>query len=692
MPTTIKFLGLIAFFFISNFYNGQEVDEEFSWPLEIKTKQNQTITLYQPQLESFESNILEARMAVTIQIPDKEMIFGALWFRARMSTDTENRTVVLEKMQILKTHFPDMTDNEKIEHFSTMLAAEMESWNLEMSLDRILASLNEVENLKQLSDKIDNAPPAIYFRTTPAVLLMIDGDPILKTDEESGLEYVVNTPFFIVKDSKSENYYVNGGPFWYASKDILKDWEETENIPSAIKKFAEKSIDEEESDSVAQSYTVAPELVVETKAAELIMVDGTIDYQSIEKTNLLYVSNSENDIIMDIDSQNHYILIAGRWYFSKSLQDGDWKFCEPSDLPKDFMNIPEESELASVRSSIPGTSEAQTALLEQSIPQTATIDRKEAKVEVKYDGDPQFEKIEGTDVSYAINTDKTVLLIKKKYYCVDEAVWFVSKKAGGPWEVSEVRPDEVDQIPPESPVYNVKYTYIYDSTPEVVYVGYTPGYTYSYVYGGVVVYGTGYYYRPWYGRYYYPRPVTWGYGVHYSPYGGWGFSYGISFGWIGWAFHPFRRGYWGRHYRRGYRHGYRRGRRSGYRAGYRAGKRNSSRNMYSNRSSGVRKGAAKSGNSVGRATASGKSNNMYAGKNGNVYQQNKTGGYDNKSNNKQTAQQNRGQSSQQKQQLNRSSQNRTQGTQNYNRSNQYRSGGSRSGGSRGGGGRGGGRR
>ena len=145
-------------------------------------------------------------------------------------------------------------------------------------------------------------------------------------------------------------------------------------------------------------------------------------------------------------------------------------------------------------------------------------------------------------MSYAINTDKTVLLIEKKYYCIEDAVWFVSDKATGPWEVSTVRPDEVDEIPPESPVYNVKYVYIYDSTPDVVYVGYLPGYTYSYVYGGVVVYGTGYYYRPWYGYYYYPRPVTYGYGVHYSPYSGWGFSFSIR---VGWGYHPYSRCYWG---------------------------------------------------------------------------------------------------------------------------------------------------
>ncbi len=714
MKNKIAILNLFLFVFLMGSITSyaSETDPQYSWPIEIESDNDFVTTLYQPQLESFEANVLEGRMAVTIKPPEQEMIFGAVWFKARLVTDMENRIVLLEKMQILKTHFPDMVDEEKISKFLDLLSAEMESWNLEMSLDRLLASLNEVENLKQLSDEINNDPPAIYFRTTPAILLMVDGDPIVKKDDESGLEYVVNTPFFIVKDPKKDNYYIKGGPFWYESKEILQDWEETKKVPSKIKKFAEKSIEEQEPDSVAQSYTEAPELIIETKSAELIMVDGEIDYQAIEGTTLLYVSNSESDIIMDINSQNHYLLLAGRWYHSKSLADGDWKFSEPEDLPEDFNKIPEESDMASVRPSIPGTPEAQTALLEQSIPQTATIDRKEAKIEVKYDGDPQFEKIEGTDMSYALNTDKSVLLINNIYYCVDDAVWFMSDKPTGLWEVCVERPNEVDELPPESPVYNVKYTYIYESTPEVVYVGYLPGYTYSYVYGGVVVYGTGYYYQPWYGSYYYPRPVTWGYGVHYNPYSGWGFSFGISYGWIGWGFHPYRRGYWGpRGYHRGYRHGYNRGyrhgRRSGYRAGYRAGQRNSNRNVYNNRSNGVKQSGnvrnSQASNHINnKGQTSGKANNMYTDKNGNVSQRNQNGTYENKSNRQgtqpsqqpSTNQQQRSQQSQmqsnQRQQVERSHQNRSQGTQNYNRSQQNRQpsgGGSRpSGGSRGGGG------
>ena len=710
----IKILSAIlfvVFLFVNNTITSQKKDVEFTWPKELVTSNKSVITLYQPQLESFEGNILEGRMAVTVKLAKKDLMFGALWFKATMSTDKGNRTVLLEKMQVLKTYFPDVVDKKIGDEFSKLLATEIESWDMEMSLDRLTASLKDIEDLKELSDDINNDPPRIYFRTNPAVLVMIDGDPIEKKDDKSGLEYIVNTNFFIVKESNKDIYYIKGGSFWYASNDIQKGWKETKKVPSKIKKFAKDNLQESEEDSVSDKNAEAPELIIETKPAELIIVDGKLDYKPIEGTSLLYVANSESDILMDISSQYHYILIAGRWYYSKSLENGDWKFKEPKDLPEDFKKIPEESEMKTVRASIPGTPEAETALLEQTIPQTATIDRKTAKVEVKYDGDPEFEKIEGTDMSYAKNTDKSVLLINNKYYCVDDAVWFMSKKATGPWKVSDEKPEEVDQIPPESPVYNVKYTYVYDSTPEEVQVGYLPGYTNSYVYDGTVVYGTGYHYYPWYGNYYYPRPFTWGFGVHWNPYGGWGFSFGIGFGWMGWGFHPYRMGMWGAAgYRMGYRHGYRQGYNHGRHDGYNRGGRDGfnggrngnnrgnlagngslknkdiagngslrNKNIYSNRDSGVKdtrnNRSAKNVNNRSRST--GKANNMYSDKGGNVYQRNQSGGFDNKSNKRQP-------SGQKQQNLNRSYQNRSSGTQNYNRSRS--SAGMRSGGMRGGGG------
>jgi hypothetical protein len=46
--------------------------------------------------------------------------------------------------------------------------------------------------------------------------------------------------------------------------------------------------------------------------------------------------------------------------------------------------------------------------------------------------------------------------------------------------VATSRPDDVESIPASNPHYNVKYVHVYDSTPDVVYVGYTPGYYGSY--------------------------------------------------------------------------------------------------------------------------------------------------------------------------------------------------------------------
>lgn len=704
---------------------------EMSWPREILAD-DIIITLYQPQLESYKDNVLEGRMAVSIKPKDKDMLFAALWFKAKLNTNFDDRTAVLDEFTIPRINFPGLEDTTKVAEFKELVIREASGWNAVMSIDRLLASLNEVDGLGGHDEALNNDPPEVFFRTEPAILVSIDSEPITKEDKENKVEYVVNTQFFMVRELDKKTWYMSSGPFWYSSSEITSGWEETKKVPAGIEDFANKNKQDQEPDSAALALDKAPIVIVVTKPAELIITDGEPDYATVEGTSLLYTKNSESDIIMDINTQEHYVLLAGRWYHSKTLADGDWKFQKPDDLPADFAKIPEESDMANVRSSVPGTPEAQDALLEQSIPQTAKVDRKTATVEVKYDGEPKFEAITGTEISYAVNTDKQVLKIKSKYYCVDDGIWFVSSAATGPWIVSDERPDEVDDLPAESPVYNVKYVYIYDSTPEVVYVGYTPGYTYSYAYGGVVVYGTGYYYPYWYGAYYYPRPVTYGYGVHYSPYSGWGFHVSVG---IGWGYHPY--GCWGARgyhhgYRHGYGHGYHHGYNRGYARGYAAGSRNSNRNVYNNRNNGVssrdvarttpaNKGQAT--NKANRATPSSKPNNMYTDKGGNVYQRDQKGNYQNKSNGQQAGptkernqqqqghSQNQQQNSKQnynknynsqpsqnsKQQMDRSSQNRSRGSSNYN--NYQRSGGGSSrgsysggGGSRSGGGGGGGRK
>jgi hypothetical protein len=269
-----------------------------------------------------------------------------------------------------------------------------------------------------------------------------------------------------------------------------------------------------------------PRVVVATSPTELVCSDGDPNWQTLAGGDLLYVKNTETPWLRQLSTGNMYLQLSGRWYRSRE-QKGPWTFVKPDELPASFKDIPPASDIGGLRSSVAGTPEAEDAMLDASIPQTAAIKRNEAKLSVEYDGQPKFEKIKGTSVAYAVNTGAQVLEIGGSYYAVDEGVWFTSKSAEGPWVVADSVPqDEISKIPPSSPVYNTTYVQIYESTPDIVYVGYRPGYLWSFPYYGVPVYGTGWYYPPYWGRYYYPRPPTWGLHVGYNPWTGW--NYGVS--------------------------------------------------------------------------------------------------------------------------------------------------------------------
>ena len=633
-------MALICFSLVT--FAQDDTLSELTWPREVQTASNNyEITLYQPQLESLNQNILEGRMAVSIKDKNDDMIFGALWFKGMLETDKSTRTAVFENIEIPAVKFPDIEDEAQLERLKKVIIDDLEAAKVTMSIDRIIASLENVESQDVLNEQLNNDAPNIYFRNSPTVLVYIDGKPILEKVENTKIERVVNTPFFLVK--RKNRYYIKGGKFWYTSEEILSNnWEETTKIPSDVEKLAKTEIDKENTPEELEEITSAPDIIVVDTPSELIVTSGKMQYEPIADTSLLLVSNTENDVIVDIDSQMHYVLLNGRWYASSSTEDNTWEFIEPSALPKEFEKVPSNAqEFQAIRASVPGTNEAKEAVLENYIPQTATIDRQTATVNVTYDGDPKFEQIEGTNMAYAVNTSFSVLKVENKFYCVESAVWYEADNPKGPWKVSTERPAEVESIPPNNPVYNVKYVYIYDSTPEVVYVGYTPGYYHSYVYGGVVVYGTGFYYRPWYGHYYYPRPVTYGFGVHYNPYTGWGFSVGISFGWFTYSHHHYHHhGYWGpAGYTHGYRHGYHRGYHHGYHNGYAAGYargRYDSRNIYR-----TQNGVKRNSYDTGRRSTTGRTNlnnstrrnNVYTDRDGNVMQRNSNGEWERKNRN-----------------------------------------------------------
>jgi hypothetical protein len=363
------------------------------------------------------------------------------------------------------------------------------------------------------------------------MVVICEGEPSFKAIETAtGVERVINTVAPILRTNGM--VYIPNGEIWYSAKNVMGPYAPTKDVPSSITGLVQRS---DEKDAPPPTKTVV-DIVIATTPTEVIVSEGAPKYKAVVGADLLMMTNTENNVFVDTKTNKTYVLFSGRWFSALSLK-GPWTFVPSDKLPQSFRGITPSSEAGDVRPFVAGTNEALDAVLDAYIPQTAAVDRKQATLTVQYDGTPKFEPIGETGMLYAVNTNTSVLAISGVYYAVDNGVWFTAKSPTGPWAVSDVRPKEVDQLPASSPVYNVKYVYIYDVTPTVVYVGYTPGYMGTYIYGPTIVYGTGWWYRGWWGPYYYPHPYTYGFHMHYNPWYGWGGGFSWGYGWMHMSFH-----------------------------------------------------------------------------------------------------------------------------------------------------------
>lgn len=537
-------------------HEGRErVDE--AWPRKA-TRGEETITMYQPQVEAWEGDELRAYAALAlVSKTDKTTKYGVLWFTARTEVDKVNRQVTLNDFRITKVKFPAM--EAKAAEYQSFLQAKLPGRSKVIALDRLEAALeaSESKDAGVVSYEVNNEPPQVILTTKPSLLVLIDGPPRYRDVGGTSLQLMLNTKATILLDTNQKQYYLNLMDGWLQTPDLKAGpWSYVVKIPDDMKEMTagiqERQQAKAQEDSKPLSLEQAkregkiPEIYVSESPAELLVTEGPPQFAAIVGTELEYVKNTTANIFRDSKTLDYYILLAGRWFRSKSLEGGAWEFVGPKSLPEKFALIPEDSAEAGVLVSVPGTGPAKEALIANSIPQTATITRSEAQLVVQYDGDPQFKNIEHTALKYAVNTATPVIQVDEKtYYAVDSAVWFTAPSPNGPWVVATSVPEVIYSIPSSSSLHYVTYVKVYHSTPDVVYVGYTPGY-----YGTVVssssstvVYGTGWYYPPYLGTYWYGAPFTYGVGAASTWNSGTGWSITIG---VGYTYgYPYYYPWWG---------------------------------------------------------------------------------------------------------------------------------------------------
>jgi hypothetical protein len=492
-----------------------------TWPHVVGGEKG-TATIYQPQVISWpDRETLNARAAIGIT-PDgaKQPILGTIEVAFDTATDLGDRVVTLTNGRLVSSHFPSLDTAEAAKFEEKIQAAVANLPVKRVPLAAVTLSLDQQsERLPEVA--LDNSPPRIFVSSRPACLVVFDGEPVLALVRGTSLSVAVNTNWDVFTDPGTGAWYLLDDGAWLQAANATGPWAPAGTLPPSFSALPDDtSFRGVKSQMPGRKITAAqaPTIFVATEPAQIIVTDGPPQYVPIAGTSLQYAKNTDAALFRDTGDGKIYYLASGRWFGAPGL-DGPWTFTTDT-LPPDFARIPADGPRGFVLASVPGTVQAQEALIEAQIPQQGTLSRSSAKLDVTYAGAPQFKPIAGTSMEYAANTSYAVIKTGEGYYACHQAAWFVAPAPTGPWVLAAAVPTVIYTIPTSSPLYPCTYVRIYAVTPAAVTFGYTAGYSLSYVSAGVVVYGTGFYYRPYVYPapvpIYYPYPYSYGHATYYN--------------------------------------------------------------------------------------------------------------------------------------------------------------------------------
>jgi hypothetical protein len=505
------------------------------WPRTYSSPAGDRIVLYEPQIASWEQQKLLTLHAAVSYTPKgaKTSQLGTVIAQADTRVAVEERLVDLSSFRITSAHFPQAS-KEQLGTIAAAIVASMPAQERVLALDRVLAYVDASAIRPNNVDGLKADPPVIFHSTRDAVLVNLDGDPIWSPIANNDLRYAVNTNWDLFEHPPTKTFYLRHDRIWLKAAAIKGPWVAGGALPASFLKLPADDNWKEVKTAIpgrAVAANAVPTVFVSTVPAELILVQGDPHYEPVTGTRLLWLRNSEADVFRLGATGPIYYLVAGRWFSAPGF-GGPWTFATLT-LPEDFKKIPLEHDRSRVLASVPGTVQAAEGVLLAQVPQTARVNKKEIKApEVAYQGDPQFVPIEKTTVARAANTDKDIIKVGDLYYMCFQGVWFVSRAATGPWELTDSVPQAIYEIPASSPSHHITYVTVEeDDDDEWVTFAAAAAYTGVMVGWGCAVWGSGYYYPPyvWYGGFYpayFPYYPTYGYSAWYNPWTG---TYGRGF-------------------------------------------------------------------------------------------------------------------------------------------------------------------
>ena len=201
----------------------------------------------------------------------------------------------------------------------------------------------------------DVSGPKIIFSTVPAVLVMVEGDPILRDVTGTTLKRVVNTKALILRDEADAALHQDSRRLdaGVRARELVGSvrratGKRRHRLSQAAADASVNLLDGPAKQALGGKRSLnegePPEIYVSTTPAILVVTNGLPQFATVPGTTLEYVTNTTSHIFREPTDRELYVLTRNGWYRSWRTE-GPWQSIASAQLPSDIARLP-SSQLA----------------------------------------------------------------------------------------------------------------------------------------------------------------------------------------------------------------------------------------------------------------------------------------------------------------------------------------------------------
>ena len=257
------------------------------WPRKL-VQPGGVVIIYQPQVDEWLNfTDIKWRQAFQLTPAGGKEIVGAVSLEGSTEVNTETHTVFMYNIRVLNTYFPSQDSAGSGQMDQLLRTFVPPTFNA--SLDRLIAYMPKPQSLNTVTLK--NDPPYIFVSYTPAILLGVDGEPVLSDISKTDLKYVVNTQWPLFFDKTKSQYYLLVNNLWLSAGDLHGPWMRATKLSQSVRQVAGlwPILRRQEDDSAAsdkQSHRSAGFLQHRTRGSHFIRRPTLLLWNSPDSTDV----------------------------------------------------------------------------------------------------------------------------------------------------------------------------------------------------------------------------------------------------------------------------------------------------------------------------------------------------------------------------------------------------------------------